>query len=185
MEGTQGMSGSRRGESNRKEQDFESRTDRRSTPITPLEATLTSMFSMNSGRENRYKRMSTRILIVDDSAPLRGMLRHLLEDHPEWEVCGEAANGFEAIEKYRILRPDLLVMDVSMPVMNGVDASLEILKLSPKTLILLCTSYLTGHLIEFAHQAGIRGAVSKDTMDLVVVGLEALLRGEEFSGPAN
>jgi len=143
------------------------------------------MLSVNGGRGIRYERMSTRILIVDDSAPLRGLLRHLLEDHREWEVCGEATNGFEAIEKYRILRPDLLIMDVSMPVMNGVDASLEILRLSPKVPILLCTSYLTGPLIEFAHQAGIRGTVSKDTMDLVVVGLEALLRSEELSGPAN
>jgi len=143
------------------------------------------MFSTNRETEIHYQRMSTRILIVDDNAPLRDVLRLRLEDHPEWEVCGEAANGIEAIEKYRILRPDLLIMDVSMPVMNGVDASLEILKLSPKILILLCTSYLTGPLIEFAHQAGIRGTISKDTMDLVVVGLEALLRGEEFRGPAN
>jgi len=143
------------------------------------------MFSTNGEMEIHYHRMSTRILIVDDNAPLRDVLRLRLEDHPEWEVCGEAANGIEAIEKYRILRPDLLIMDVSMPVMNGVDASLEILKLSPKILILLCTSYLTGPLIEFAHQAGIRGTISKDTMDLVVVGLEALLRGEEFRGPAN
>jgi DNA-binding NarL/FixJ family response regulator len=143
------------------------------------------MFSTNGEMEIHYQRMSTRILIVDDNAPLRDVLRLRLEDHPEWEVCGEAANGIEAIEKYRILRPDLLIMDVSMPVMNGVDASLEILKLSPKILILLCTSYLTGPLIEFAHQAGIRGTISKDTMDLVVVGLEALLRGEEFRGPAN
>jgi DNA-binding NarL/FixJ family response regulator len=143
------------------------------------------MFSTNGERETRDERMSTRILIVDDNAPLRDVLRLLLEDHPEWEVCGEATNGIEAIEKYRTLRPDLLIMDVSMPEMNGVDASLEILKLSPNILILLCTSYLTGPLIEFAHQAGIRGTVSKDTMDLVVVGLEALLRGEEFRGPAN
>ena len=129
--------------------------------------------------------MSVRILVVDDSAPIRDGLRYLLEGHDDWEVCGEAANGLETIEKYQQLQPDLLVVDVSMPVMNGFDASREILKLSPTILILLYTSYLTAPLIEEAHRSGIRGAVSKDSMCLVVTGLEALLRGEQFSGPAN
>ena len=72
-----------------------------------------------------------------------------------------------------------------MPRMNGLDAAREILKLSPKILILLYTSYLTAQLIDDAHKAGIRGTVSKDAMHLVVVGLETLLRGEEFSGAPN
>lgn len=129
--------------------------------------------------------MNVRILVVDDNAKVRDGLRFLLESHADWEVCGEAADGIEAIERYRQLRPDLLIVDVSMPRMNGLDASLEILKLAPKILILLYTSYLTAQLIEVAHKAGIRGTVSKDAMDLVVVGVEALLRGEEYSGPPN
>ena len=129
--------------------------------------------------------MNVRILIVDDNATVRDGLRLLLQEHADWEVCGEAADGIEAIEKYRQLRPHLLVVDVSMPRMNGLDAAREILKLSPKILILLYTSYLTAQLIDFAHKAGIRGTVSKDAMHLVVVGLEALLRGEEYSGPPN
>lgn len=129
--------------------------------------------------------MNVRILIVDDSAAIRASLRLLLQEHADWEVCGEAADGIEAIEKYRCLRPDLLIVDVSMPRMNGLDASREILKLCPKILILLYTSYLTAQLIDIAHRAGIRGAVSKDSMHLVVVGLEALLRGEEYGGPPN
>lgn len=134
---------------------------------------------------NRGDPVSIRILVVDDNATIRDGLRHLLENHIDWEVCGEATDGIEAIEKYRQLRPDLLVVDVSMPRMNGLDASLELLKIFPKILILLCTSYLTPQLTEYAHDVGIRGTVSKDTMHLVVVGLEALLRGEHFSGPAN
>ena len=109
----------------------------------------------------------------------------MLESHDDWTVCGEAADGAEAIQKYRQLRPDLLVVDVSMPVMNGLDASLEILKLSPKILILLYTSFLPRQLIEAARQSGIRGTVSKDSAELLVAGVEALLRGEEFTGPAN
>lgn len=135
----------------------------------------------DTGRDPR----SVRILVVDDSAAIRGGVRLLLENHCDWEVCGEAANGIEAIEKYRQLRPDLLVVDVSMPFMNGLDASLEILKLSPESLILLYTSFLTRQLIETAHQSGIRGTLSKDSTELLVIGVEALLRGEEFSGPAN
>jgi DNA-binding NarL/FixJ family response regulator len=138
-----------------------------------------------SEKEIRGQLMRVRILIADDNAPVREGLRRLLEDHDDWEVCGEATNGLEAIEKYRVLRPDLLIVDVSMPVMNGLDASNEILKLCPDILILLYTSYLTRQLIEDAHKAGIRGTVSKDSMHLVVTGLETLLRGEEFSGPAN
>lgn len=129
--------------------------------------------------------MTVKILVVDDSAPARDGLRLLLEQHVDWEVCGEAADGIEAIEKYQQLMPDLLVIDVSMPRMNGLDAAREILKRSPRSLILLYTSYLTAQLIEAAHKAGIRGTVSKDAMQLVVIGLEALLRGDEFSGPAN
>jgi DNA-binding NarL/FixJ family response regulator len=135
--------------------------------------------------QNSADPMTVRILIVDDSATIRDSLRLLLREHADWEVCGEAADGIEAIEKYRHLRPDVLVVDVSMPRMNGLDASREILKLCPKILILLYTSYLTAQLIDIAHQAGIRGTVSKDSMYLVVFGLEALLRGEEFSGPPN
>lgn len=129
--------------------------------------------------------MSVRILVVDDNARIRDGLRFLLKSHVDWEVCGEAADGIEAIEKYRQLTPDLLVVDVSMPRMNGLDAAREILRLSPKILIMLYTSYLTAELTDVAHRAGIRGTVSKDTMHLVVPGLEALLRGEEYSGHPN
>lgn len=129
--------------------------------------------------------MRVRILIVDDNGPIRARLRLMLESHVDWEICGEAENGVKAIERYRQLKPDLMIVDVSMPVMNGLDASLEILKLSPNIRILLCTAYLTPQFIEIAHKSGIRGTVSKDAMQLVVLGLEALLRGEEFSGPAN
>lgn len=129
--------------------------------------------------------MNVRILVADDNTRVRDGLRLILQNHADWEVCGEAADGIEAIEKYQRLRPDILVIDVSMPQMNGLDAALEILKLFPQPLILLYTSFLTSQLIDVAHNAGIRGTVSKNAMHLVVVGLEALLRGEEYSGPPN
>lgn len=129
--------------------------------------------------------MSVRILIVDDNSRVRNGLRSLLEEHANWEVCGEAVDGKEAIEKYLQLKPEVLIIDVSMPRMNGLDASREILKYSPGVLIVLYTSFLTPQLVDVAHKAGIRGTVSKDTMHLVGISVEALLRGEEFSGPSN
>lgn len=79
----------------------------------------------------------------------------MLESHVDWQVCGEAGNGIKAIERYTQLKPDLMIVDVSMPVLNGLDASREILKLSPASLILLYTSYLTRQLTEVAHKAGV------------------------------
>lgn len=129
--------------------------------------------------------MSVRILIVDDNSSVRNGLRSLLEEHANWEVCGEATDGKEALEKYLQLKPEVLIIDVSMPRMNGLDASREILKCFPGVLIVLYTSFLTPQLVDVAHKAGIRGTVSKDTMHLVGPSVEALLRGEEFSGPSN
>ena len=67
--------------------------------------------------------MSTRILIVDDHEIVRSGLRRLVERESGWEVCGEAGNGKEAIEKALVLNPDLVLMDISMPVMNGIEAT--------------------------------------------------------------
>jgi chemotaxis response regulator CheB len=119
-------------------------------------------------KRNSGELMKVRILVVDDNAVGRDGLSLLLQEHADWEVCGEAADGIEAIEKYWQLRPDLLVLDVSMPRMNGLDAAREILKLSPNTLILLYTSYITAQLIDVAHKAGICGTVSKNALHLVV-----------------
>lgn len=148
-------------------------------------ATLTLLLTTESRNDLPAESVHVRILVVDDNAMVRGGLRLVLQNHAGWKVCGEAADGVEAIEKYCQLKPDLLVIDLSMPQMNGLDAAREILKLFPKTLILLYTSFLTSQLMDVAHKAGIRGAVSKDAMHFVVLGLEALLRGEEYSGPPN
>ena len=83
------------------------------------------------------------ILIVDDSAIFREGLRAMLEAHTDWEVCGEAMNGVEGVQKNRLLKPHLIIMDLSMPQMSGIEAAAEILKEFPKVPILLLTLYLT------------------------------------------
>ena len=64
-----------------------------------------------------------QILIVDDNEPVRRGLRALLSNRPEWSICGEAVDGLDALEKAEALRPDIILMDVSMPRMNGIDAT--------------------------------------------------------------
>ena len=124
--------------------------------------------------------METRILIVDDSPLVRQRLRDLLQQHPHWEVCGEAANGQDAIARARELNPDVIVLDFLMPGMNGMQVAREIGKLIPDVPILMFTTYLSRQLVEEARNVGIRGAVAKSDARYVIDGLEALLRHESF-----
>ncbi|HMH01735.1 MAG TPA: response regulator transcription factor [Terriglobales bacterium] len=124
--------------------------------------------------------METRILIVDDSPLVRQRLRDLLQQHPHWVVCGEAANGRDAITRARELSPDIIVLDFLMPGMNGMQAATEIGKLIPDVPILMFTTHLSRQLVEEARNVGIRGAVAKSDARYVIDGLEALLRHESF-----
>ena len=124
--------------------------------------------------------METRILIVDDSPLVRQRLRDLLQQHPDWRVCGEAANGQDAITQAAELSPDVIVLDFLMPGMNGMQAAREIGKVIPDVPILMFTTYLSRQLVEEARNVGIRGAVAKSDPRYVIDGLEALLRNESF-----
>jgi DNA-binding NarL/FixJ family response regulator len=122
----------------------------------------------------------TRILIVDDSSPARGGLRRLVEENKGWEVCGEAIDGRDAINRVRETAPDVILLDFQMPVMNGLQAAREIVKLRPGVQILLCTLHISRTLVREAQSAGIRGTVAKGESDQIVQGIEALLRHETF-----
>lgn len=105
--------------------------------------------------------MSNRILIVDDSPLVRNLLRKCFESEPGWQICGEAGNGKEAIEKAQEVRPNLIVLDLSMPVMNGLDAAKALTKLMPSVPLIMFTSYNTHHLEQEALAAGISRVVVK------------------------
>lgn len=105
------------------------------------------------------------VLVVDDHAFIRRGVRSILEPFPEWELCGEAANGQEAIQKASELHPSIVVMDVSMPVLDGIAATLAIKKSQPQTHIILLTLHNSRELLSRAFQAGARGYVLKADVD--------------------
>jgi DNA-binding NarL/FixJ family response regulator len=105
--------------------------------------------------------MGKRILIVDDSALVRDLVRQLIESRPGFEVCGEAADGLEGVEKGRELKPDLIVLDFSMPRINGLQAALRLHEIVPDTPIILFTLYRDAILSRLAHNAGVTSVLSK------------------------
>lgn len=125
----------------------------------------------------------TRILIADDSPPVRRGLRTLLELNSDWQVCGEASNGAEAVTKAQQLVPDLIVMEFSMPQMDGVQAAREIAKSGSGIPILLCTLHLSPQIIKLARDAGMRGVISKEEISKITYAIKALQRGETFFFP--
>jgi DNA-binding NarL/FixJ family response regulator len=102
-----------------------------------------------------------RLLIVDDHEVMRLGIRNLLEAVPHWNVCAEASNGEEAIRKALSILPDVIIMDISMPGMNGLEAAAEIGRTCPDIPVILFSLHLTEDLVNHFTTGGIRGAVSK------------------------
>jgi DNA-binding NarL/FixJ family response regulator len=121
-----------------------------------------------------------RILVVDDNPSVRRYLRGVLEQQDSWQVCDEARNGQEAVDRFQDIRPDVIVLDFQMPEMNGLDAARIITKLSPQTPILIVTLYLSKQLSDEARKVGARGACAKTDISSVVDGVGALLRAETY-----
>ena len=105
--------------------------------------------------------MALRILVVDDTQAIRRSLRLRIETETDWEVCGEAENGRDAIERVKELQPDVVLLDLSMPVMNGLDAARRIKAIAPSTHILMFTLHTYPQLLDEARKVGIANVVSK------------------------
>lgn len=95
-----------------------------------------------------------RILIVDDHEVMRGGLRSLLGSLPEWEVCGEAVDGVDAVEKAKELKPDVVVLDINMPTLNGLEAVRLIRKEVPQTQVVMLSRYEAAEMRVKALEAG-------------------------------
>jgi len=122
-----------------------------------------------------------RIVIADDHTILRDGLRAILDDYPEFEVIGEAADGLEAIRMCVNLAPDLLLLDFSMPRMNGVDAIAEIKRQCPQTRILMLTVHDSVEYLSAALRAGADGYALKDAKQMELLrAIRAVLQGKKY-----
>jgi len=125
-----------------------------------------------------------RILIADDHDLMRRGLKALLQSKPGWTICAEAHTGREAVTKAEELKPDIVILDITMPELNGVEAARRILKASPNTEILVLSVHYSDQLIRDILDAGVRGYIVKSDSDRdLVVAVEALANHKPFFTP--
>jgi DNA-binding NarL/FixJ family response regulator len=127
------------------------------------------------------RRCIPRILIADDHDIIRAGVRHILETEDDWEVVGEASNGQEAIRLSEQLKPDAVVMDITMPVMNGLVATRELLKNEPNSKVLILTVHEGTDAWQSAQHSGAKGLITKSqaTHELTPA-LKAIIAGSSY-----
>ena len=123
--------------------------------------------------------MRTRFLIVDDSALVRRSLRTVLQANPEWEICGEAADGATAVDMFRKLQPHVVILDFQMPGINGIETARRMSEIAPAVPIVLFTQHASTDLEKHAKEVGIRSVVSKTDAFPMVGMIEALIGSRE------
>jgi DNA-binding NarL/FixJ family response regulator len=128
--------------------------------------------------------MKLRLLIADDHEVVRRWLRQLLQAHEGWEICGEAADGREVVEKAAQLKPDVVILDVGMPNLNGLAATRQLTQRDPRCKVIVLTITDSDQVIREALDAGARGFVLKsDAARDLVSAVEALQRNRMFFTP--
>ena len=125
--------------------------------------------------------MALRILVADDHEVVRRGLVVLLQGQSEWEICGEAGDGREAVEKTQKLKPDVVILDIGMPSLNGLEATRQILKSNPQTRVLILTLHDSDQVVREVLNAGARGFLLKsDAARDLVAAVEALRRDKTY-----
>lgn len=121
-----------------------------------------------------------RILIVDDEKAVRSALRRLLSTRGEWEIVGEAANGVEAVKYATDFNPEVIIMDVTMPEMGGLEATPQVKKAVPTAEILIFTQHDSKQMAQEAQNAGASGYLLKSQANLLISAIEALSQHKPF-----
>jgi len=124
------------------------------------------------------RQSSARILIVDDHPLIRQGIRIVLRTRPHWEICGEATNGRDAVRLFKKLRPDISIVDISMPGISGLEAAQKITGLDPNAKVLFFTMHESAELSASVRNVGARGVVVKSQAGRVLIdAIECILDG--------
>jgi len=126
-----------------------------------------------------------RIMIADDHTIVRQGLARLLKDRPELEVVGQAVNGRNAVDRALELKPDVIIMDIAMPQLNGIEAAKRIRKKLPKTKIVILSMYSHEHYIHELFEAGVSGYLLKDSSGSDIINaIHAAMKDETYLSPS-
>ena len=126
-----------------------------------------------------------RIVLADDHDIIRRGIRSLLDLSSEWDICAEASNGREAVEKVIECKADLVIMDVSMPVMNGIDAARQIRTVSPSTKVVIFTMHDSPQITTAARDAGAAACLTKTTLGDQLQRVVAQVLAENSTSPSS
>ena len=126
-----------------------------------------------------------KLILADDHTLMRQGLRKILEERPEWEVIAEVGDGREAVKKCVALKPDVAVLDVAMPLLNGIDATQQIVRKVPETKVLVLSMYSDEAYVTRALQAGATGYMLKDAAGKdLLKGIASVAAGQAYFSPA-
>ena len=126
-----------------------------------------------------------RILLADDHTVVRQGLRKVLEERPEWQVVAEAGDGRDAVRLAEQFRPDVAVVDVAMPLLNGIEATRQITRRAPQTKVLVLSMYSDEAYVTQMLKAGATGYLLKDSADVdLLQAVQAVSQGKSFFSPA-
>jgi DNA-binding NarL/FixJ family response regulator len=154
------------------------------TNPTPADEHRGSRSEMNPIQESAEPQMCVRILVVDDNAALRNAVGRLIKCVPGMEVCGEAENGREAIQRTIDLQPDVVLMDIGMPDLNGLEATRKLRKVAPRAEVLVFTEHESTHAMQAAMDAGARGYLAKTHAASLVDAVKTVARHRRYSSLA-
>ncbi len=127
--------------------------------------------------------MAIRIVIVDDHDIIRAGIKSVLKPHPEYEVCAEASNGDQALECAEKFKPDIMLLDISMPKLSGLDIVNRIKRISPLTKIIIISVYKLGAYILKALRCGVNGYINKDNVaEELIPALSRVVSGSSYLG---